>query len=676
MRFRNILYYSEILGRERPEVKRMIQTAMFNHELSPIIENHMLQALKNQGYDLTNLPLFSLNLPEDNDRDGVFAGKILFGNGRTSKLIIPVDSFERHALICGITRSGKSTLAKFIIPQLMARGIYPVIFDPENEYSVLLKVLNPEDVVILDSETDRDNPFEPSPGCDPRFWLPKVINLMREAFYLRDGAANLLFMILNNLLMNRDVYSGSENYPTVLDVVNFLDTLEFKAGTRFYSYLESLKNRFRGELLGSMGNVLSCRRGYSPARLERKCRIYRSRGMSNYMRNFYIGLKMMRELTCREYSQWKDIKTLFVIDEAHKLYNKEIAKRHDLGEPMVFSNARTFAKRGIICFYIDQIPSLLPPALGGNVGNVFVQRLTNGGCVTWVSRRMGLNAEEQEFIPVMPKRQWLFQSGEFPDPVLFEVPEIRFEQVGEEDVRKHMEKILPSLEYTPVAEKLKVTSERAAEELEIPGQKKTRTYARPNKLWKGTAKILAELGYIGLTDLYANLGNISPWFGRKNIAAMEKQGMIETCPISFGTRGNPKTFVVLRPKGAEFIGVDYEDVRLQGKGSTEHVILQNLLAERMKDSGKTVEIEYSASGKSVDIAELREDGAVAYEIELSPSHRHVVENVLKDLEAGFDEVVVVTRNQVGQNEAKDRIYKSIAWEKLSRIKFKLIRQFL
>jgi hypothetical protein len=95
----------------------------------------------------------------------------------------------------------------------------------------------------------------------------------------------------------------------------------------------------------------------------------------------------------------------------------------------------------------------------------------------------------------------------------------------------------------------------------------------------------------------------------------------------------------------------------------------------MRDSGKTVEIEHSVNGKSVDIAEIKPDGAIAYEIELAPSHPHVAENVLRDLDAGFDEVIIIARNQAGQNEAKDQIYKAIPWEKLQRVKFKLIREF-
>lgn len=269
-------------------------------------------------------------------------------------------------------------------------------------------------------------------------------------------------------------------------------------------------------------------------------------------------------------------------------------------------------------------------------------------------------------------RRCLLHSGEFPNTVLFKVPGLRFEYVTDEDIASHMEKIFPSLEYVPLDETIEHSKKDGPD---LPGVKKS-PCAKPNKMWIEIAKILTELGYVPLSALYAQLGNLSPWLCRKIVSQMERQGLIELCPLSLGQRGNPKTYVVLRPKGAEFIGVEFDKIRLPGRGSTEHVILQNLLAGALRDSGKNAAIEHEANGKAVDVAVICDDGATAYEIELEPAHPHLVENVLRDLEVGFDEVVILTRNQAGQNEAKDKVYKSVAWEKLSRVKFKLLREFL
>jgi len=677
MSIQEIVYLSEILGREVPGVKRMLQQAYLRPEKAHIIQKHMLYLLRNKGYDLTDLPLFSLNLPENVDESGISAGNVIFGNENTRKLYLSTDSFAGHTLVSGQTKIGKSTLVKHFIPQFVKKGIAVWIFDCENEYKSLLKSVDPDEIYVLDAANDRDNFLEPPPLTGPEEWKGKWRNVLRE-MWLREGGINLIDDIFGNLYKNSGVFSGSENYPAIADVMNLLRSIQFKSGSRYSMYHESVINRFGG--LHDNLKCLRCRKGYDIRRFleEKKCVVFNTRGLSDDIRHFYINLKTLRVMTYLEKLPPQGLRLLLIIDEAHKLYNKEIAKKYDLGEPMVFSNARTFAKRGIACVYLDQIPSELPPALFGNVNNRFIMRLGNGYCIRRVARAANLNNEQSDQIPLLPLRRCLIHSGDYPYTALFEIPELRFDYVSDDDVASHMEEILPSLEYTPATEELEVSSgeEKEEEGLDIPGLKKGKSQMRPNRLWTETAKILAEMGWISLSSLYANLGNVSPWYGRKILKEMENQDMIELCPISFGTRGNPKTFVVLKAKGAEFIGVDFDDIRLQGKGSAEHVILQNLIAEGMKDSGKTVTVEHHINGKSVDIAEIREDKSIAYEIELSPAHQHVVENVLRDLDAGFDEVVVITRNQTAQNEAKDKIYKNIPWEKISKVKFKLFREFL
>lgn len=667
-----IHYYADILGRNRPDIRRMLQNAALNPQNQYAIRKHMLLLLKKQGFDLSDLPLFSMNLPENVDESGISAGNIIFGNENTRKLYLSLDSFGGHTLVSGQTKIGKSTLVKYLIPQFVEKGIAVWIFDYENEYKSLLRLIDPNEIYVLDAANDKDNFLEPPPLTSPEEWKGKWRSALRE-LWLREGGINLIDDIFKNLYENSGVFNGSENYPTILDVMNFLRSIQFKPGSRYSMYHESVISRFGG--LYDNLKCLRCRKGFDIRKFlkKKKCVIFNTRGLADDIRHFYINLKTLRVMTYLEKLPPQGLRLLLIIDEAHKLYNREIAKKYDLGEPMVFSNARTFAKRGIACVYLDQVPSELPSALFGNVNNRFIMRLSNGYCIRRMARAASLRLDQSDQIPLLPLRHCLLHSSDYPYAVLFEIPELCFEYVTDEEVADHMEEILSELEYVPIDETLEIISGESGQPL--PGEKKS-PGARPNKIWHEIAEIVEEVGYISLSDLAAHLNNLAPWHVRKTLAAMEKEDMLELCPISFGTRGNPKTFVVVKPKGADFTGVKYDDVKLQGKGSTEHVILQNLLAETMKDSGKNVVIEHAVNGKSIDIAEIKPDGAIAYEIELSPSNPHVAENVKLDLEAGFDEVVVITRNQAGQNEAKECIYKAVPWEKLSKVEFKLLREFL
>ncbi|MGD2084568.1 MAG: ATP-binding protein [Candidatus Aminicenantes bacterium] len=606
------------------------------------------------------------------EKPGIFIGTILYGDRHGANLLIPVESFALHVLIAGISGSGKSFLIKLILPQLIEKGITVKIFDSENEYKSLLNVVEPGRIYIIDAKNDRDNFLEPPPGVSPSEWISKLLNLLREVFYLRDGTINLLRNLLNDLLNSRGIYNGNDNYPTIHDLVNMLDNIQFKPGSRYSGYHESLTNRFKG-LQENLGDTLACKKGFDLTNEPGKIIVYRTASLSDDIRNFYINLKMLKEAMYREKLPPQGLRTIFLIEEAHKLYNERIARRNDLGEPMIFSSSRTFRKRGIGCVYSDQVPSVLPAALSANVNSHIVLKLVHGKCIWRISQAIGLTPEQAEYLPVMPQRQCVYQSGVYPEPLLIEIPELYFDYVSEEEVEAHMKPILENLKYTPLDGN---SSLDLGQGMTLFSQSQAgKSKQKPNQIWKKILKTVSENAPVSLREIYEAC-DINHFQGRKILTDMEKQDMLECCAVSFGSRGNPKTYVVLKSKGAEFIGVDYEAVKLKGKGDTAHVILQTLLAQAMKDSGKTVSIEYYANGKSVDIAEIREDKSIAYEIELAPAHPHVAENVRKDFEAGFSQVVVITKNKAGMEEARNQIIREIEWEKLSKVEYKLPKDFL
>jgi len=79
MSFQEILYYAEILGRDEPRVKRMVQKALLFPETAHIIRRHMLHTLRNLGYDLTELPAFGRLAEEDKHEGGILIGYVIEG---------------------------------------------------------------------------------------------------------------------------------------------------------------------------------------------------------------------------------------------------------------------------------------------------------------------------------------------------------------------------------------------------------------------------------------------------------------------------------------------------------------------------------------------------------------------------------------------------------------------
>ena len=80
-------------------------------------------------------------------------------------------------------------------------------------------------------------------------------------FYLRDGAINLLIEVLTKLYEERGVFNGSDDYPTIIDLIKYLNSISFRPGSRYSGYHESLVNRFNG-LHESLGEVIRCKKGF------------------------------------------------------------------------------------------------------------------------------------------------------------------------------------------------------------------------------------------------------------------------------------------------------------------------------------------------------------------------------------------------------------------------------
>jgi hypothetical protein len=612
---------------------------------------------------------------QENGNDLIYIGKILSGDGcYAGELMIPLASLVLHALVCGIIGAGKSYLIKLIAAQLVEHGKTVIIFDSEHEYQDLLHVVGPEKTLIFDATTLRDNFLEPPPGVSPREWLALIINLSREAFYFRDGTVNLLRVLLFELYESRNVFSGSEDYPNLRDLVGLLRNTEFKSKQRLSGYLESLQNRFNG-LLDALGGALCCKQGYDLTKERGKLIIISTAGLSDDIRNFLVNLTMLRESAVASGVHPQGLRTVVVIEEAHRMCSKKMEDRTDLGEPMIFSSARTFRKLGIGLIFSDQVPSVLPAVLLANTSNKFVLRTVHGLCIRKIAQAINLTQEQAACLPVLPMRQLIFQSGDYPEPVLVEIPELCFKQVTVDEVKTHMESILSRLGFTPAGEAAAIDINTGMSSL---GQNKAgESQFRPNELWEKILEVVAKKAPVPFLEIYQESG-VDHWQSKKILDILERQAFIKKCAVGFGAKGKPKTFFVLLSKGAEFLGLDYEKVRLKGKGDTEHVILQNLIARAMKDSGNagSVEVEYHINGKAVDIADIREDRSIAYEIELAPSHPHVAENVKKDFAAGFSQVVVITRNKASQMEAKNNIASEIEFEKLSKVEFKLPKDFL
>jgi hypothetical protein len=548
-----------------------------------------------------------------------------------------------------------------------------VFFDYQDEYRKLVAVFPAGTLAVLSPEEDRDNPLEPPPGVSIEEWKSKLINLLRECWYLRDGSCNLLRTVLDNVYGITDRLDQQERrFPTVRDVITALEAMEFKPGTRQAGYLETLLNRFKN--LGPLLRTFDCEKGYPLQNILQYSIVYRLGSLSDDHRLLYTNLKLMKFCAYREkQGEFTKPEYLFVIEEAHLFTSPKLEMRADLGEPYIFTLARTIRKRGASIILIEQVPASIPYQMLGNISTKIVLRLGDVRSIEKLAASMVLNPMQAEKIPVFPFRQGIFQSPEHPNPILFQIPEIHYETVSEEEVQESNERILATLEFVPARQ-----DETMIEVVDpAENKKQKRGWVTVKDPHKKLMEDIHSFPYDGINERRERMDNWSPWFVQKVIMELEQIGFIKKpVLVSLGGRGNPKKMLQLSEKGAKFIGVDYESLQLKGKGSDEHKLLQNMIAEKFKGEGKITFVEYTLNGKSADVVVLLDDLTYhSLELELDPSNPHVLENVKRDLES-FATCTIISRNVQAQNEIKGKVYKEISFEEYPRVKFELLKNLL
>ncbi len=667
-----IEHYADLLGREDPAVQKGLQRVALNPNDIPNVRDQFLLMLQKRGFDISDLPAFNIR-PVEAGNDSVTLGNVVAGSKIGGEVAISTSSFRTPVLLAGVTGSGKTTLMMRLAEQLQHVGIVMGFFDYQDEYVKLYPVFPKGTLMPLRPDQDKDNPFEPSTGMSVEEWIERLIRMFREFFYLRDGSCNLLRSISYNVYKALGWFDGrGGRYPNVNDVISALQAMEFKAGTRQSGYLETLINRFSG--LGPLLKTFDCEKGYPIEKLFERSVIFRLGGLSDDLRLLYTNLKIERLCSYQEKHANSDrLQYLLIIEEASKFCAPKLEMRTDLVEPSIFTLTRTIRKRGASLVFIEQVPSSLPYQLLGNVNTKIVLRLADTRSIYKIAELMVLNEKQAEQIPVLPFRQGILQSLEYPKPIMFQIPETRYDPVSEEQVQKISEEILATLKYVPSNQDgVKIEVMDLAE-----SKDQKRGWVKVEDPHKNLLVDIKGHPYDGLSERRQRLGDWSPWYMGKVVNELEQIGFIKKpVSVSFGGRGNPKKMLMLTEKGAKFVHVEYESTQLKGKGSDEHKFLQNILADRLQNRNKNAFVEYCLNGKSADVVILDDAGKYhALEIELDPTNPHVMENVKRDLES-FATCTVISRNQQAQNEIKSKVYKEISFQDYPRVKFELLKNFM
>lgn len=669
--FDRLKFLVEIYGIDKPHAIKCLEKAARNPRSMEAYERHFLRELERQGFKLHDLPAFGRLSENDKQAKGILLGRIVGAKG-PEDFYLPFEVFkEKHVGIYGATGSGKSHSAKILVKGLVDAGHIVLILDVADEYKYLCPFFSPETFLVIDPKDLKINFLLPPPNVDPKVWRGILINIFRETMFLRDGACNELNSILASLARGRI-------YPSFPDMYNAIQKKSYRASSRRAQYIESLQNRSELLMNSYISDALMCCEGHPLERvlIERSAALRIGLITNDLVRNFYVSYVLKWLETYLTFNpQNSERMRVIVIEEAHRYCYEGMKQRSDLREPLMQILFREIRRTGTSLVSIDQIVSLMSKPIIGNTETFIIFRQPNPSCGKIFSETCILDPEQRIKLPELPKQAAVVFSSELSQPYLVETIDFPLQKVGEEYVKARMEPFLSALPYTPIPGTGDEVGELSVEGgFTISEVSKKKIELRPRKAVDDLLQLLRRDRLKSLTQLYEET-RLDAKYCRKLIREMETLGLVETVTLGFGKRGNPSTFVLMEDKAAEYLGIKPEEVRLPGKGSPAHVVLQNLICRRMKEQGKNALVEHSVNGKAVDIAELQGSVTIAYEIE-TEANEHVAENVRRDLEAGFDKIVVISHSVALQNEIRDKAYQGVDWTAMTKVEFKLVREFL
>ena len=628
---------------------------------------------------------------------GISFGRIVRMDGKFGPLAyVQTETQDRHPhiLICGSSGTGKSVTMRYLIQQFTLNGVGSLILDTEGEYSNLLCYLPRNLCWIFNDNTFKRNPLQPLPGEERRRTFGRVKRIFRETF-LRDGSINLLGEELVNIID----YVGHE--PTLHRLVAQLGRARFRLDSRRGQYLESLKNRV-GNIVEFV-DIYDCEQGYDIRDwLGAHCLVLRLEALSDELKDFVVNELVASIQDWTQQNPDSSLRLLIGTDEAHRPFSPGKASRYDLGDPIILDAARTFRKRSVNFILSTQLFSDLPPALLANVSTFLVFRTSGGQSQRAIAQALSLTKEQMEYLPKLGERRAVLKHPLIPDPFIVELPELDFSQcVSEEEIRRTMAPILERLRWVPRTQSEGTSagrggggwdgsneSARAQDRCKGRNQHEQQEQAPVSKdelrLGQRKREALEYLDAIQknpfppATERDRLLG-LSSYKGNLLRKVLSEKGLITVHQLSTGHVGNTMTLLEITNRGWEFLRDEGFKIHVpRGHGSWRHRYFQNKLQRWFLENypGCKAEIEQQEIGnKAVDIGVEIGGRKIAVEVQIEGEEKEL-NNIVRDLEAGWDEVIICSQQKDTLERIKKRLKDAFGDEYDMVVSFKELREFL
>jgi DNA helicase HerA-like ATPase len=377
---------------------------------------------------------------------------------------INLEQLNKHAFICGVPGSGKTTTAFNLLTQLWCQGIPFLVFEPaKTEYRSLLAIqpdplrFTPEQLTKLKLLTEelrvytlgndlispfRFNPFEVSAGVPFYEHISNLEASFRGAISLSGPLPALLSEALEEIYYDRDWTGGEEGTPANLSIPTMRDLYE-KISTLFDTkdYSVEVKSNPKTALEVRIGSLL--RRGVGamlnterssptiadllkyPTIIELD---YLNQDQANLI-TFFL-LTKIREYIKRQRTEGSGIpEHIILLEEAHNLVGRNLgaSSPDDANTKLEAANyvTRMLAEMRALresIIIADQLPTAVAAEVVKNTNIKIAHRLVSADDRKDIGQAMLLDSSQMEGIARLnPGESYLYMEGWY-RPSMVKIP--------------------------------------------------------------------------------------------------------------------------------------------------------------------------------------------------------------------------------------------------------------
>ena len=599
-----------------------------------------------------------------------------------------LQSLAAGILLCAGTGAGKSFLIVWLLVQIVAADlVHPCQVWVSDMYRTQMRNLRPlfrqlgRDLIVLRPQDWKWNPLKPD-GYDPRIHLNMFVDIFVRRLGLPPRARITLQQAVHSLYTKYGIWNGrSDAAPCLPEVYDWV--WDAPASVSHPLARDAILDRLGGFITDVGPKSVAYRVGYRASSLSKHSTVFEMRratdqGSKIFLESHLFAL-LQREMELGNWNAPLDLMTFF--DDGQRLF--------DSAQPNYRSDGLQYGSGSV--GEMNPMEELASITRGGGKGLVVAtqsmfglsRRLTPnlatkimGRCSFSDAIRLGQDMSmTREQIEDSQRRlkpgMFVVQvsDGDRREPCLISVPLLPMPNVvGDEEAAESV-KALDYIQTVPAPEYENWEPQHIIHAITLTKKKSKDSQDKDSSTPKHSnaplpmelleyLKSIARKPFLNATQRDESEG-VTASKGNTIRKKLIQQGLVNPISINPGSgRGRSFQLLELTEKGLDLMSqFDVKPSAGHGRGRLAHRWWCHTISEWLNSRGGKSVIEDDSLGARVDISATTGNQKIAIEIEMSRGHE--LENVKKDLQAGFSKVVSLVEEPAAVDRVKAKLEREL-----------------